>query len=178
MSKVYIVWAKKVQRSYLLWNWKEYKIWRGMDLSFQNSHKKFDKFWPEYSKVLQIFTLLGSLWVKYIFLELKKYRGVIFHKTEEGYKVWRGFDLLFQVWHKDLTNFDLSSKSLKIFYFNGILSTKVYIAWAKKSAEELSFKKLKKDTKYGEESTCPLKIGIRNLTNFDPSTRKSKKCVF
>ena len=112
----YILFELKKYRGVIFYETeKEYKIWRGMDLSFQNSHKKFDKFWPEYSKVLQIFTLLGSLWVKYIFLELKKYRGVIFHKTEEGYKVWRGFDLLFQVWHKDLTNFDLSSQKSQNF---------------------------------------------------------------
>ena len=112
----YILFELKKYRGVIFYETeKEYKIWRGMDLSFQNSHKKFDKFWPEYSKVLQIFTLLGSLWVKYTFLELKKYRGVIFHKTEEGYKVWRGFDLLFQVWHKDLTNFDLSSQKSQNF---------------------------------------------------------------
>ena len=35
--------------------------------------------------------------------------------------------------------------------------------------------KLKRDTKFGEESTYRFKIGIRNLTNFDLSTRKSKK---
>ena len=35
--------------------------------------------------------------------------------------------------------------------------------------------KLKRDAKFGEESTCRLKIGISNLTNFDPSTQKSKK---
>ena len=29
---------------------------------------------------------------------------------------------------------------------------------------------LKGDTKFGEESTCRLKIVVRNLTNFDPST--------
>ena len=34
---------------------------------------------------------------------------------------------------------------------------------------------LKKDTKFGEESTCRFKIGIRNLTNFDLSSRKSQK---
>ena len=33
--------------------------------------------------------------------------------------------------------------------------------------------KLKRDTKFGEESTCHLKIDIRNLTNFDLYTRKS-----
>ena len=35
--------------------------------------------------------------------------------------------------------------------------------------------KLKKDTKFGEESTCRLKNGVRNLTNFDVSARKSKR---
>ena len=38
--------------------------------------------------------------------------------------------------------------------------------------------KLKRDTKFGEESTRRFKIGIRNLTNFDPSTRKSQKYSF
>ena len=32
--------------------------------------------------------------------------------------------------------------------------------------------KLKKDTKFGEESTCRFKIDTRNLTNFHQSTRK------
>ena len=35
-------------------------------------------------------------------------------------------------------------------------------------------KKWKRDTKFGEESTCHFKIGIKNLTNFDLSTQKSQ----
>ena len=31
---------------------------------------------------------------------------------------------------------------------------------------------LKRDTKFGEESTCPFKTDLRNLTNFDLSTQK------
>ena len=37
--------------------------------------------------------------------------------------------------------------------------------------------KLKRDTKFGEESTCRFKIDIRNLTNFDLSTSKVKKKI-
>ena len=37
--------------------------------------------------------------------------------------------------------------------------------------------KLKKDSKFGELSTHRFKIGRRNMTNFDPSTRKSKKKI-
>ena len=73
-----------------------YKIWRRIDLSFQNWLKEFDKIWPEYSKVSKIFILMGSFWAKYIFFELKKYRGIIFNETEERYKIWRGMDSSFQ----------------------------------------------------------------------------------
>ena len=38
--------------------------------------------------------------------------------------------------------------------------------------------KLKKDKKFREESLCCFKIGIKNLTTFDPSTRKSQKFHF
>ena len=38
--------------------------------------------------------------------------------------------------------------------------------------------KLKRDTKFGEESTCRFKIGIRKLTTFDPSTQKSQNFSF
>ena len=34
---------------------------------------------------------------------------------------------------------------------------------------------MKNDTKFEEELTCQFKIDMRNLTNFDPSTRKSQK---
>ena len=77
-----------------------YKIWRGIDLSFQNWYKEYNV-WPEHSKVSKIFILMGSFWAKYILFELKKYRGVIFHETEEGCKIWRGIDLSFQNWHKE-----------------------------------------------------------------------------
>ena len=55
---------------------------------------------PSTQKVSKIFILMGSFWAKYILFELKKYRGVIFHETEEGYKIWRGIDSSFQNWHE------------------------------------------------------------------------------
>ena len=35
--------------------------------------------------------------------------------------------------------------------------------------------KLKRDTKFWEESSCCFKIGVRSLTKFDPSSQKSQK---
>ena len=37
---------------------------------------------------------------------------------------------------------------------------------------------MKNHGKIDDELTCQFKIDMRNFTNFDPSTRKSKKCVF
>ena len=77
------------------------KIWRGIDLSFQNWNEEFDEFWPEYLKVSKLFILMSSFWAKYILFELKKYRGVILPETKEGHKIWRGIDSSFQNWHKE-----------------------------------------------------------------------------
>ena len=50
-----------------------------------------------------------------------------------------------------------------------------------KLTEELRVMTMKNDTKIEEELTCCfkiVKIDIRNLMNFDLSTRKSKKIAF
>ena len=44
-----------------------------------------------------------------------------------------------------------------------------------KFLEELCVMTMKDDTKIEEELTCRFKIDMRNLTNFDVSTRKSPK---
>ena len=44
-----------------------------------------------------------------------------------------------------------------------------------KSAGEFSVMKMKNDAKIEEELTCQFKTDMRNLTNFDLSTRKSQK---
>ena len=44
-----------------------------------------------------------------------------------------------------------------------------------KFAGELCVMILKNDAKVEEELTCHFKTDMRNLTNFDPSTEKSKK---
>ena len=131
LGKLFIVWAKKVQRSYLSWHWGMIQTLERNRLVVSKLHEQFDKFWPEHLKVSKtfllrvmamkndakfeeeltcyfkiynrefnkfwpkhlkfsnIFTLMSSFWARYILFELKKYRGVIFHDTEEWCKVWR-----------------------------------------------------------------------------------------
>ena len=37
---------------------------------------------------------------------------------------------------------------------------------------------MKNDAKFGEKLTCRFETGMRNLTNFDPSTRKFQKFAY
>ena len=151
------------------------KIWRGIDLSFQNWHKEFDEFWLEHLKVSKIYTLMGCFWPKYIMFELKKYRGVIFHDTEEWCKIWRKTDLWFGKWHEEFGKFSpehLKVSKLGLWWDSFVQSRK---CMSLKFTEGLCVMTMKSDTKIEEELTCHLKTDIRNLTNFDSRTQKSKK---
>ena len=107
MSKVYIVWAKKCRGVFFREPEEGYKIWRGINFSFQNWHKELDIFLPQHSKVSKILTLMRSFWAKYTLFELKKYRGVIFHDMEERCKIWRKTDVLLGKWQEEFGKFSL-----------------------------------------------------------------------
>ena len=87
-----------------------YKIWRGSDLSFQNCHEDFDKYWPKHSKVSEICTLMGSFRTKYIMFGLKNYRRVMFDDTEDWCKIWRKTNLCFPKWHEKFGKFTWAEK--------------------------------------------------------------------
>ena len=89
-----------------------WKIWRIVDLSFQNWLKQFDEFWLKHWKVSKIYTLMDCFWLKYIMFKLKKYREVIFHNAREWCKVWRKSDLWFVKWHEEFGKF--SPKHTKV----------------------------------------------------------------
>ena len=58
------------------------------------------------------FVLIGSLWPKYILFELQKYKGVIFHDTDELCKFWRKTDQWFEKRHEKFGKF--SPEHLKV----------------------------------------------------------------
>ena len=81
LSKIFIFFELKKYRGVIFHKNEEgCKIWREIDLLFQNWHKEFDKFWPEHSKISKVFTLMVSFWEKYILFELKK--------VERSYLSW------------------------------------------------------------------------------------------
>ena len=63
----------KIYRGYMCTGTEDWwKVWREIDMSFQNWYEEFDEFWLEHSKVSKICTLTGSFWPKYIIFELRK----------------------------------------------------------------------------------------------------------
>ena len=118
VSKLEFWWDSLIQskknmrlKSIERWQWRmTQNLKRNWLVISKLTDEEFDEFWPEHLKVSKIFILMCSFSAKYIFFELKKYGGDIFHEIEEGCKIWRGTDLLFQNWHnRNLTNFDLST---------------------------------------------------------------------
>ena len=64
---------------------------------------KMTKIRSEHSKGSKLYTLIGTFRAKYIMFNLKKYRGVIFHDTEESSKYWRKTDLWFGKWPEEVS---------------------------------------------------------------------------
>ena len=90
------------------------KIWRQTNLLFQK-WQEFCEFWSDHSKISKTCTLIGPFRAKYITLDLKKYRGVIFYDTEESCKIWRKTDLENDM--RNLPNFHQKTWSVKILRF-------------------------------------------------------------
>ena len=94
-----------------------HKIWRRIDLLFQNWHEEFDEFWSEHSKVSKVCTLLGFFWPKHIIFGLRKLREVIFHNTEEWCKnlkknwlvVWEMTGAIWQIFTRALERFKIGT---------------------------------------------------------------------
>ena len=117
------------------------------------------------------FFLIGSFWPKYILFELQKYRGVIFHDTEELCKFWRKTDQWFEKRQKfgKFSPEHLKVSKLELWWDPFVQSKK---GMTLKFTEELCVMTIKK---FEEELTFHFKTDMRNLTNFDLSTQKSKK---
>ena len=74
---------------------KNAKLEEELTCHFKIVMRNLNEFWSKHLKISKSFILMCSFWAKYILFEVKKYRGVIFHETDEVYKIWRGIDLSF-----------------------------------------------------------------------------------
>ena len=77
-------------------------------------------------------------------------------------------DLLLGKWHEEFGKFlPVHSKV-----------SKLELCMSLKFTVQLCVMTMKNDTKIEEELSCRFKIDMKNFTNFDLNTRKSKKFVF
>ena len=131
VTKVYNVWAKKVQRSYFSWYCRVKQIWRKTDLWFEKWHEKFSKFSPKHLKVSK----LGLWWDP--FAQSRKCMSLKF--TEElcdmtmksSAKFKEELTCHFKIDMRNLTILSRAFENLKNLLFNWLLWPK-YMCQLKK----------------------------------------------
>ena len=121
-----------------------------------------------------ICTLIGSFCWKYIRFQLKKYRRVMSHDTEEWCKIWIKPDLLFPKWQEVSEFWSEHSKVSKICILIGPFRSK-YITFDLKKYRWVVFCDTEKSD---EKQTCGLENDMRSLANLHQSTRKSQSWDF
>ena len=144
-----------MQRSYLSWNW----------MGIQN----LDRNRVAISKLAKG----APFWANYIFFELKKYRGVTFHETEERFKIWREIDLSFQKWHKEFDKFWCEHSKVSNILMRSFWAK--YILFELKKYGEVIFH----ETKEGYKIWTGIGLWFQNwhkeFDKFWPETQKSQK---
>ena len=126
----------------------------------QNWHEEFNKLWPKHTKISKIFPLLSCFWPKYIMLQLRKYKGVMFDGTEYWCKIWRKTDFCFQKLHEEFGK--LSREHLKVsklvLWWDSFIQSRKCISL--KFTGEFFVMTMKKDAKLEGELTCRFKIDM------------------
>ena len=120
---------------------------------------------------------MGSLWPKYIMLELKQYRGVIFHDTKELCKIWRKTDLWFKKWHEKFGKFSPEHLKVSKLGFWWDLFAQSRKCMNLKFTEELCAMTIKNDTKIEVEMTCRFKIDKEFHEVWPKYLKVYKSCV-
>ena len=92
--------------------------------------QKFGEFWSQHSKVSKICTLIDSFYAKNITFNIKKYRGIIFHDTEQWFKFEETLTYGLENDMKNSANFHQSTQKSQNGDFDGILLSKVENVWA------------------------------------------------
>ena len=123
LSKVYYLYY---YRGVMCHNTEEWcKIWGGTDLCCKKWHEEFGEFDPTFES-LKICTLMGSFWTRYIMFELKNYRGVMCHDTDEWCNIQRKLTGGLKNGIRNLINFHASSCKSENLHLDGLVLSKTY----------------------------------------------------
>ena len=116
-------------------------------------------------------------------LVVTKEYNIYAKKVQRSYLSWHSrvmpnfekTDLWCEKWHEKCGKFSpehLQVSKLGLWWVSCVLNRK---CMSLKFTEELCVMSMKNNAEFEEELTCHFKTDMRNLTNFDSSTRKSKK---
>ena len=117
LSKVYIVWAKKVQRSYLYGIEEWCEIWRKTDFLLGKWHVEFGKFPPGHSKLSNVELWWDSFVQSRKCMSLKFTEEICVMTMKNDKKIEEQLTCHFKIDMKNFRNFDPSTRKSKIFVF-------------------------------------------------------------
>ena len=131
LTKVYNVWAKKVQGNYVWWHWRLIQNLKEKWLLLPKMTWGIWQIWTRALQGLKIRTFMGSFHQKWKLYDLKTYRGVMWHDNEQWCKNvkrnWLVSPKLTREIYRILT---WALKNLRHVLFNELLLTKVCNVWA------------------------------------------------
>ena len=131
LTKVYNVWAKKVQGSYVWWHWRLIQNLKEKWLLLPKMTWGIWQIWTRALQGLKIRTFMGSFHQKWKLYDLKTYRGVMWHDNEQWCKNvkrnWLVSPKLTREIYRILTR---ALKNLRHVRFNELLLTKECNVWA------------------------------------------------
>ena len=107
---------------------------------------------------------------------MKKYRRIMFHDTEELYKVWSKTDYWFQKRYEEFGEFSPNHSKVQKFHFDGLFLSKVYVVWANEIQRSYLSWHWTVMQNVCKPRPCGLKNDMRNLVNFHYSTQCLKNC--
>ena len=115
LIKVYNVWAKKVQRCYVWWNWRLMQILKENWLVLSKMTWRIWQIFTRALESLKIWTLIGSFYLKQKIYKLKIYRGVICHAMKNDVKFEEELTCQFKFWHEEFDELDPSTQKSQKF---------------------------------------------------------------
>ena len=172
LSKVEIVWAQNLQRSYVSWQWRMIQKLKRNWLVVLRLTWGIWRILTQALESLKTLCFNGLLLTKvYIMFELKKDRGVIFDDTEEWCKIWKKTDLQFEKWNEKFGKF--SPEHLKVLKLG--LWWDIFV----QSRDCMSLKLTEKlNAKFEVEFTCHFKIDMKNWRILTQELENLKSFLF
>ena len=176
-TKVYNVWVKKVQRSYVWWQW---ILIKNLKKNWLFLSKLTWGIWETFTRTLEslkIGNLIGFFYPKWKMSELKIYKKFFCHDIKNDAKLEVEFTFVSKLTWGLWWILAWALENLNNLLFNGMPLTKLYYVRVKKVQRSYVWKHLILMQNLKKTDFCFMNVA-RNLGNFPQSTWKSQNWDF